>query len=137
MTKDGIIDRAEALFHEGYACSEAVVLAVGEPLLPDFDRRLVRAATPWSGGIAYGGSVCGSLAAGVMLLGLAYGRATLDEPLAPALRKARVLRKAFEKRFGALLCHDLTGGKFHKAGDTCVETVRFAAEKLVDLLQDT
>ena len=136
MIRTDVVDRAEQLFNEGYACSEAVLLAVGEAIVPDFDRSLVKLATPWAGGIAYGGSVCGSLVGALMLIGLKHGRESADESPKPALAMARQLRQGFEERLGSLLCGDITGGKFHKAADRCRQTVRTAAELALELLDE-
>ncbi len=136
MNPSDIATRAEQLFEEGLACSEAVMLAVGDEIVPDFDRSLIKLATPWAGGIAYGGSVCGSMAGGLMIIGLLHGRVSTDASSKPALALARKFRTRFDAEFGSLLCGDITGGKFHRAGDRCRRTIRFTVETLLELLAE-
>ena len=110
------------------------MLAVGEHLIPDFDPRLVCIATPFGGGLGYGGCVCGSLTGAALVIGALVGRASSSERDTEAMRRTRKLRKAFEREFGTLLCREITRGKFHRTGQQrCRETVRFAARRLLEM----
>ena len=73
----------------------------------------------------------------VLVIGVLHGRTGLDESDRPAIKLARDFRRRFEARFGTLICRELTSGKFHRAGHAgCRETVRFAAETLLEMLEE-
>jgi len=63
---------------------------------------------------ACGGKVCGALNAGVMVLGMKYGRASLDEGMAGTLKgmlQVQKLVKRFEQKFGTTACLEITEGQ--------------------------
>jgi len=68
-----------------------------------------RIATPFGGGIAGLGSVCGAVSGAVMAIGLARGRQEPEEPRARAYAPAQRLYRGFQQEMGSTLCRELTG----------------------------
>ena len=97
--------KATEYFDSGFNCAESVLLAsVGE------QKNVPRAATAFGGGMGRQGEVCGALTGALMALGVRMGR---DEPDAEKRDKVyamtRELFAEFKKRFGSVLCKELTG----------------------------
>ncbi len=138
-------DQAVALFHNGYNCAEAVLLALaaaagvpGSPLLP-------RLATGFGGGVARRQMICGALSGAILAINLTHGRDRAADPRDPAYTRVNRLLDEFGKRFGAHDCRALTGYDFadpaqvQANGDrvheeVCPAFVRFAAEETKKLL---
>jgi len=103
-------DRAEALFKEGFSCSQAVLTAYGEGSgVPG--EILLKLATGFGAGVARMGLTCGAVTGAVMALGLAYGQTAVSEGEAKEKTYAFVQEFAerFIERHGALACRDLLG----------------------------
>ena len=72
-----------------------------------------KAATGLSGGLGRTGeSACGALTAGVMVIGLVYGRSKLEKTAESAaygetMRRAGLLCDRFAAEFGSTKCHDI------------------------------
>ena len=68
-------------------------------------------ATPFGGGIARRGSICGAVTGGLMALGLKFGRTTTADVKARdrSYEKAESFLSVFEKKYGTLLCFNLIG----------------------------
>lgn len=66
-------------------------------------------ATPFGGGVARFGTICGALVGGTMALGFCYGRTKGEERehLEKAYTKVQEFLKDFEKSFGTIQCKDL------------------------------
>ena len=73
----------------GLNCAESTLNGVATSLGIDSDA-VYRIATPFGGGLARNGYLCGSLAAGLMLIGLKYGRTSPDQ-------------------YGTINCREITG----------------------------
>jgi C_GCAxxG_C_C family probable redox protein len=104
------IDRAEALFREGFSCSQAVLMAFA-PGLGMEERQAALVASAFGGGMARHGGTCGALTGALMALGLHAGHTTAqDSGTKDALyARAQVLMAGFEERHGAAACRELTG----------------------------
>ena len=93
-----------------------LVQNLGIENLPTF-----KATSGLSGGLAgTGESACGALTAGVMVIGLFYGREKpekMDESVAfqETNRRAGILCDKFAKKFGSTKCHDVQLKVFGKA----------------------
>ena len=106
----GAVNRAEKYHLEGFNCAEAVLLSIAEyfdiecPEIP-------KIATPFGGGIARGGSICGAVTGGLMALGLKFGRTTASDTNSrdKSYRKAAEFLNFFEKKYGTILCYILIG----------------------------
>jgi C_GCAxxG_C_C family probable redox protein len=104
------VDRAEALFREGFSCSQAMLMAFGPGLgLDEPHAALVSSA--FGGGMARQGWTCGALTGAMMTLGLRAGYTTAqDTATKDALyAKVQALVEAFEAQHGATACRQLVG----------------------------
>jgi len=96
----------EKQFH---GCSQAVFLAFQE-LLDLQDDLAFRAAGPLCAGLGMG-KTCGSLAGGVMVLGMRCGRSRIEEGLeglVPGLLASQQLVGRFEQVFGTTSCSEIS-----------------------------
>lgn len=109
MTSDPAA-RAEALFVEGYACSQAVLLAFA-PRLGISDDIAAGVASAFGGGMARNGWTCGALTGALMAIGLYAGNRTADGGARKEDAYARVnaLLGRFVEEHGATECRALTG----------------------------
>ncbi|MGQ9681187.1 MAG: C-GCAxxG-C-C family protein [Anaerolineae bacterium] len=112
-TRVALIQRASELarshfVEEGFNCAESALYGVTTALGLTPAKDLVRAATPFGGGIGMAGCVCGALTGAVMALGLALGRTTADaEQKRRAYEHAQHLWRRFVEQTGAEDCRDL------------------------------
>jgi C_GCAxxG_C_C family probable redox protein len=104
------VDRAEALFREGFSCSQAVLMAFA-PGLGMNETQAALVASAFGGGMARHGWTCGALTGAMMALGLHAGHASAqDTATKDALyARAQVLVARFEERHGATACRQLVG----------------------------
>jgi len=138
-------EAAVATFLESYNCSQAVLSAFAERSGLDRSTAL-RLASPFGGGLARRGEVCGAVTGALMALGLARGTdtpASKDE----IYRLSRELMGQFEARHGSILCRalidcDISTPAGHQAAadkgvfrSICPGLVREAAEILQELLE--
>jgi C_GCAxxG_C_C family probable redox protein len=66
-------------------------------------------ATPFGGGIAGMGSVCGAVVGAVMAVGLARGREEPQQARTQAYAPAQQLYRRFQQEMGSTVCRELTG----------------------------
>jgi len=88
-------------------CAQGCLLALQEQFNLG-DVLTFKAATAMPG-IALRGETCGAVIGGLMAIGLAYGRESLDDwdGFLRAIRPARKFCRAFEKEFGSVMCRDV------------------------------
>lgn len=130
--------RAEELFHYGYNCAQAVVLAY-EDILGVEKGILAKLSAPFGGGIGRLREVCGAVSGGVMVLGMLTGLDTLvpeDKNRLYALE--RRFAEQFQARAGSYICRELI--EMHPHGDThnskkpaCKELVGMAVEIIEEI----
>lgn len=123
---------------QGYNCAESVLRGVAHALglpLPD---PLLKATTPFGGGIGRAGAVCGALSGGALALGLAFGRVSPSaEQKEVAYAHARRLWQRFVEQTGNEACRAINTLGFdhpdHKAFCTRIVAAgaRLAAEELL------
>ncbi len=129
---------ARELMVQGFSCSEATLLAVGEHLVGQVDPAWLRMSTGFAGGL--GGTeaeLCGALSAGVMVIGLLHGRTepTADRDHCKALIKT--YRDAFLAEFGTTCCGVLRAeGGYGAPEKPCRVLVDRAITLLVPLLKE-
>jgi len=141
------VDTAVSLFSQGFSCSQSLLLAFAprfglDPLVA------ARLASPFGGGIARQGRVCGAITGALMVIGLHAGNATAEDRDAKeaAYETIRTLMARFSEVHGTTECRDLTGcdlstpegyaaateaGVFTRR---CPEFVRTAAALVADVL---
>jgi C_GCAxxG_C_C family probable redox protein len=108
------------------------LLAVGEHESGHVDEQALRMSNAFAGGVA--GShqeMCGALSAGIMLIGLRYGRVSVSEDDKASLRAAAEIRKRFIERFGATRCDDV-----RIPGKRCTWVVEDTSRILLDVLDE-
>ncbi len=102
--------KALSLFNQGFSCSQAVFGALAPGL--GLDRlKALRIASAYGGGICRRGELCGAVSGGLMAIGLKFGH-TKAKDLAgkeAIYRIAQRFIKWFEKKYGTLICCELTG----------------------------
>lgn len=98
---------AQERFSQGFNCSQSVFSAFAADLGLS-DEAALKLTSPFGGGVAHQGQICGAVTGALMVLGLGKGEATLE-----AKDQNYVLPEEFVKRFqernGTLLCRDLIG----------------------------
>ncbi|MEA3459647.1 MAG: C-GCAxxG-C-C family protein [Chloroflexota bacterium] len=115
-----------------------MMLAVGEHVLGDLDLRMVKMATGFAGGVGdTQQEMCGTLSAGVMLIGALHGRNSLGEDDWSALDLATRYRERFAEELGDTRCSPLYK-RVHAPGGlgSCALVVERAALILLELLAE-
>ncbi len=124
MKKRDVVQSKEAMKEEArerafkyestyHGCSQCTMRALQEVLGLE-DELVFKAASCLHGGMPVERKVCGALNAGVMVLGMKYGRASLDEGMAGTLKgmlQVQKLVKRFEQEFGTTACLEITEGQ--------------------------
>lgn len=103
-------ESAQALFDQGFNCSQAVLGACGPELGLDRDTCL-KVAAAFGGGMCRSAGSCGAVTGGLMAIGLRYGAITLTDPGRKADVYARGLDflARFRERHGSTTCRELLG----------------------------
>ena len=103
-------DDAVALFQQGFSCSQAVLSVFAQDFGLDRDLAL-RISQGFGAGIAYTDDLCGAVSGAIMVIGLRYGRITLEDKTAKEKTYAVVddFLKQFEQRDGSVRCTGLLG----------------------------
>lgn len=103
--KDDLIEKCVRYFDNGYgfACVESVVLGykdyfgIKNDIIP-------KIATPFGGGVAGNGLMCGALLGAIMCLGLKYGRTDRETDRQLLYQKVDNLLQKFKEYYGTLDC---------------------------------
>jgi len=96
-------------------------------------------ATGFSGGLGdTREELCGALSGGIMVIGILYGRTTLDEDDQPAIRLAARYRARFLEAFGYTQCRGLRENVVYGTGGlgSCGALVERTATILLGLLSE-
>jgi C_GCAxxG_C_C family probable redox protein len=112
-------DAAQAAYDLGYqyeaeygACSQCTILAIMDAL-GDRNKDLFRAAFGFAGGIGNLSETCGSLAAGIMMIGYYHGRklehlsTQAEAEKRQCLRMVRDLHARYLQQYGSNRCADV------------------------------
>jgi C_GCAxxG_C_C family probable redox protein len=111
MNKDESIEKATSRFLSGFNCAESVLLTMAEH--HDVKSTLIpRIATPFGGGIARNGSICGCVTGALMSAGLEFGRMHSTDDKEKAYAVATSFLNEFQREFGSLVCYELIGCDF-------------------------
>jgi len=94
-----------------HGCGQVLVHSFLKTLKID-NPELLMASSPFFGGMALTGNTCGALLAGLMVLGLVYGRQDVSEGVPGLIKGVKPLRKFiqfFAERHPTINCKDITG----------------------------
>ena len=106
------VQTAQDRFAQGFNCSQAVFSAYATQLGID-DETALKLASPFGGGVARQGEVCGAVTGALMALGLGCGNATLENK-EENYRLADEFIKRFQEQHGTILCRELIGYNLSK-----------------------
>lgn len=127
-------------FLDGFLCSEAVVKNFSK------DKTLLKTATGFGAGVAYGNSLCGALSGGFLMLSSQQGRDAKEQSVEKLFANITELKQSFEKEFGSCECStllgfnlsDSDGGKKFEAQDCknqkCAKFIDFVTQTTSELL---
>jgi C_GCAxxG_C_C family probable redox protein len=101
------IQTAKDRFAQGFNCSQSVLCAFASKVGIDEETAL-KLASPFGGGVAHQGDVCGAVSGALMALGLGRGSATVDKK-DETYRLAEDFIRRFQERHGSILCRELIG----------------------------
>lgn len=134
-------------FAQKYSCAESVLLGLVEAHGIDCPNA-PRIASGFGGGVGSFGEICGAISGAVMVLGLKFGRDSVDaEQKVICYEKVSRLLEAFENEFGSVRCDALTDcvmrtpeGKARAKeldlhNTLCPKFVAFAAETASELIK--
>ncbi len=110
MTKQERIEKAVALFKEGYNCSQSVVAAFAD-IYGFTEEQALKMAASFGGGIGRMRETCGAACGMFLLAGLEKGTSVGHDREGKAANYALVqqLAKTFKEETGSLRCADLLG----------------------------
>ena len=97
--------KAKQLFEQGYACSQAVVLAFKDIFNID-EETLTKLTLPFGGGLGRLRLVCGAASGVAFVIGQIYG----DLEKVKVYEITRELVSRFEKQYGSIICKELLEG---------------------------
>lgn len=143
-----IVTTAVEMFAEGYSCSQALLGAFA-PRFGLNREAALKLASPFGGGIARQGQLCGATSGAIMVLGLHGGRTDPDDQATRDTNDAlvREFMERFQASKGSTMCNELTGvdisntqkrevaqegGVFERV---CPEVVRLAASLVLELIE--
>jgi len=127
-----------------YNCCESVLLALKDELGVATEI-IPRLATGIGAGVSLNGLLCGSISSVALVVGLKHGRTSPEEDPQPVWKMIDEYLKAFNDRFGAVNCRELTRLDMKKQEDlkeyfakvhdyACAERIRFAVQKALQLI---
>jgi len=100
-------ETAVGRFRQNFNCAQSVLVAFSPELGLD-ESWALKLASPFGGGVARRGQVCGAVTGALMVLGLAHGADTPAGKEA-AYRLGQEFLQRFESRHAAILCRELLG----------------------------
>ena len=119
-------ENAYAQFTNGYNCAQSVASAFAD-LIPMDENLLLRAASPFGGGVGRLREMCGAVSGMVLAAGFLYG---YDDPTDKGVKAEyyaviRDLCEQFRTRHGSIICKDILGGNPQVGGDPADRTPAF------------
>lgn len=106
------VEQASASFADGvgFSCSQAVFSAFAPQFGLDRDLAL-KIGSAFGGGMARRGETCGAVTGALMVIGLKYGRTSVEDEQAKEETYALAQRfmEAFTRRNGSIVCRELLG----------------------------
>jgi C_GCAxxG_C_C family probable redox protein len=107
-TKQDAIEKAQAFFDEGYACSQSILLTFADQFdLDDKTAKLI--ASTFGGGMGRLRQKCGAVTGGFMVLGLKYGNENPTDlnTKFSAYKKVRELNHQIEEIYSTSNCGEI------------------------------
>ena len=101
------VDIAVARFKKQFSCSQSVLSSLA-PQLGITDEFALKLASPFGGGFARQGHVCGAVTSALMAIGLKYGTTT-PEGKEEIYKIAQEFIHQFEKKHDSIICRQLIG----------------------------
>ena len=101
-------EKAQELFHQGYNCAQALVLAFSDVTGLD-PTTAARLTSGFGGGISRMREVCGAVSGMAMVAGILYGYDQPGDQAGKQQQYARVqqLAASFREEFGTIICREL------------------------------
>ena len=96
---------AVARFRQNFNCAQSVFVAFAPQLGMD-ESQALKLASPFGGGVARRGQICGAVTGALMALGLAQG-ADIPDGKEDAYRLGEEFLQRFESRHVTILCREL------------------------------
>lgn len=139
------IQTALVRFAQGFNCSQSVFCAFASKL-GIAEETALKLASPFGGGVAHQGDVCGAVSGALMALGLGRGSASVDQK-DETYRLAEDFIQRFHERHGSILCRGLIGHDISTAAGlqsareqkvfktTCPGLVKDATEIVAEFLK--
>ncbi len=100
-------ETAVDLFSQGYNCAQAVFSAFADRLGLE-EKAALKLASPFGGGVARRGQICGAVSGALMAFGMERGAET-PAGKEEIYRLSQELLRRFEEKHGSILCRDLIG----------------------------
>ena len=130
LSKAELLDRVEESaynYEKAYhGCSQCVLRPIQDHLNVG-NEATFRSASALAAGVALMGDSCGALIAGMMALGLVFGRERIEDfpALAGSMVPARALYTRFREEFGSCLCRDVMTTQLGRFYDLATEYQQF------------
>lgn len=141
-SKDYYIDKAEGLFNDGYACSQAVALAFAEDYHVD-ERTVKLISSSFGGGMGRLREKCGAITGSFMIIGLAFGSEHPENVEAKkyAYSLVREFNQRAEEIEGSTICRELLKKRAEQAATqhhsaSCRQIVGTMAGLLFDVITE-
>ena len=133
--KKELCRRCGLLLDEGWHCSEAMIVGVGQLLLP-VHPQVLKASNGFRGGIgSTKEEMCGALSGGIMVLSLLNGRTDARTNDDHNQELCVEFLRRFREEFGCTQCNELKANWVGKPGqEKCVQLVEKAAGILLEVL---
>ena len=104
---DDPADTAASKFAQGFNCAQSVFAAFA-PAFGLNETTALKIASPFGGGVARQGEICGAVSGALMVLGLKLG-SSHPEGKEETYRLSQEFLRVFKEKHGTLLCRELLG----------------------------
>ncbi len=128
----------KVFYNGGLNCAETTMRVLIERGVVEDNDGLRRMMSGFGGGMQRG-LVCGAVTASVAAIGLKTGRINPDEPRELSAQAVAAFLQAFEARYGALECRELSRDYTSKSAEMyqyCADIVAGAAEMAACILNE-
>ncbi len=136
--------KGKEAYLSGFSCGEAVAKVIrDEKKELKIPAEAIKACSAFKTGIGGSkGDLCGSLLAGLLIIGIKYGRDNNQDDISKVNQKSAQLYDKFLEKYGTVRCQELLK-EFHASHtfnsrerkEFCSEIVRFVIEELENILE--